>query len=167
MRARGAPEAAASPTRDGASPSRVLAPEWNTRDRDRHTGRAGHNGNVPVLVVFAPDLLDRSRISAGAVAAGLTVVLARKAEDIPAHLEDNGTLVLIDLSRPGALEVLPALGSARCVGFAPHVDADLMRRARSAGCPGVFARSAFFARLGEILSESDDAPSPGAAPTAP
>ncbi len=121
---------------------------------------------MPTVVAFAPDLLDQSRIAAAATAGGRRLVLARTAAEIPQHLEDISTLVLADLSRPGVLQVLPALGSSRCVGFAPHIDGELMRRARAAGCAQVFARSAFFARLPELLGELADDGTPQDRPPA-
>jgi hypothetical protein len=39
------------------------------------------------------------------------------------------------------------------VGFVSHVDSEVIAAARSAGVGEVMARSAFTARLGDILSE--------------
>jgi hypothetical protein len=44
------------------------------------------------------------------------------------------------------LDVLPRLGAVRTVGFASHVDDDLLAAARAAGCDEVLARSVFFRR---------------------
>ncbi len=115
-------------------------------------------------MVLAPDLLDQSRISAAVEAAGKVVVLARSAEEVPRLLEDGADLVLADLSRPGVLGLLAALRGSPSVGFAPHVDAALLRRARRAGCTRVLARSAFFARLPELLAGLAERGTPGGEP---
>jgi hypothetical protein len=59
-------------------------------------------------------------------------------------------VVVVDLGRPGVLGVVGTIG-APVVGFASHVDRDLLRAARAAGCPTVLARSAFFAQLPALL----------------
>jgi len=58
--------------------------------------------------------------------------------------------VLVDLSRPGVLDVLDRLASIRVVGFGSHVDRDLLSRAEAAGCEAT-PRSAFFARVGSLV----------------
>jgi hypothetical protein len=99
------------------------------------------------IVAYVPDLMDRSRISA---AADSRVAFAAT----PAALVEAATdadLAIVDLGRPGVLELLPEI-SIPSIGFASHVDRDLMAAARAAGCDQVLARSAFFARLGEFLA---------------
>jgi len=94
--------------------------------------------DLPV-VAFAPDLMDRSRIAAavpGVEFARSTGALA----SIPARL------VLLDLSRPGALEAIATV-TAPVVGFGSHVDDDLLAAARAAGCDEVLPRSRFFRQL--------------------
>jgi hypothetical protein len=93
------------------------------------------------ILVYAPDLMDRSKIAAalpGARFVGAPVELAGEAD-----------LVIVDLSRPGALDALPAI-TARTIGFGSHVDTDLLDAARAAGCDEVLPRSRFFARLPEL-----------------
>ena len=46
----------------------------------------------------------------------------------------------------------PALASIKSVGFASHVQTDVIDAARQAGVTDVLARSAFTAELGAILS---------------
>lgn len=99
------------------------------------------------VLAYVPDLMDRSRLQAASAAAGaeLEVVAAPDAlVGMPADL------CVVDLSRPGILDVLPQL-NGRVIGFGPHVDRDLLRAARAAGCREVLARSAFFARLPQLL----------------
>jgi hypothetical protein len=62
----------------------------------------------------------------------------------------DADLVLVDLARPGVLEVLASIG-APTVGFASHVDRELIAAARVAGCGEVLTRSAFFSRLPRLL----------------
>jgi hypothetical protein len=97
------------------------------------------------VALFVPDLMDRSKITAVVPAA---VVVARVG-DVVAGVGDT---VVLDLSRPGALEAVAPLVArgARVVGFASHVDRAGLDAARRAGCE-VFARSAFFSRIAEAL----------------
>jgi hypothetical protein len=92
--------------------------------------------------VYAPDLIDRSRLVAAHP--GATVVTR------PAALLDapEQATVLVDLRRAGVLDVLPRLGHARTIGFASHVDDELIAAARAAGCDEVLPRSVFFRRWG-------------------
>lgn len=103
------------------------------------------------VAAYVPDLMDRSRVDAAAASAGATVSYARS----PGDLDAGAGLVIVDLGRPGVLAALAALGEAPTVGFASHVDTDLLRRARQAGCRTVLARSAFFGRLATLMSGAD------------
>ncbi len=95
------------------------------------------------VAAYVPDLMDRSRLAAvGDVAFVATPEeLATVAADV----------VVVDLSRPGVLSVLPQLAGARTVGFGSHVDEELLAAARAAGCQEVLPRSRFFARLPDLL----------------
>jgi hypothetical protein len=95
------------------------------------------------VVGYVPDLMDRSRFGGSVtfVGAPLDLISASVGAD----------LVIVDLSRPGVLEALASL-EAPTIGFASHVDRELMAAARLAGCGEVLARSAFFSRLPELLS---------------
>jgi hypothetical protein len=98
---------------------------------------------VTLVVVFAPDLMDRSRIAAAlpdAQFVGSAEELTRVAPD---------AVVLVDLHRPGVLEVLPAL-TQQVIGFGSHVDDALLHAASAAGCTEVLPRSRFFRRLAEL-----------------
>jgi hypothetical protein len=96
------------------------------------------------VAAFVPDLMDRSRIAAVAPDAAFVASAAA-----PAELDAD--VYVVDLGRPAALDVLPALAGRRVVGFGSHVDRALLDRAREAGCSDVRRRSEFFARLGDIL----------------
>jgi len=97
------------------------------------------------VYAFVPDLMDRSKV----VAAAPDVVVVTQPG---APAAGAGDLVVLDLARAGALDAVTPLVArgARVVGFASHVDRDGIDAARAAGCE-VYARSAFFGRLAELL----------------
>jgi hypothetical protein len=99
-------------------------------------------GAVTVVAV-APDLMDRSRITSAVP--GVRFVTPGELAAVDADV------LLLDLSRPGVLELVGSL-TARTVGFCPHVDDELAARAREAGCDEVLARSVFFRRLPDLCS---------------
>lgn len=102
----------------------------------------------PVRVLaYVPDLMDRSRL---ARLGSVEVVDVARPTDLPAEVRP-GDLVVVDLGRPGVLEVVGSL-SAPVVGFASHVDAELLAAARAAGCDEVLPRSRFFASLADRIS---------------
>lgn len=96
------------------------------------------------VVAHVPDLMDRSRL--GRLGAVEVVHTARPA-DLAAVVQP-GDLVVVDLSRTGVLEAVRSL-PAPVVGFASHVDTDLLAAARAAGCSEVLPRSRFFATLAD------------------
>ncbi|MDQ1396562.1 MAG: hypothetical protein QOG64_1821 [Acidimicrobiaceae bacterium] len=98
-----------------------------------------------MIVAYVPDLMDRSKVSA---AAGDRVRFVSSPDQL---VEAEADLVIVDLSRPGVLEVLPSI-ETRTVGFGSHVDTERLEAARRAGCDEVLARSAFFSRLAELLA---------------
>jgi hypothetical protein len=102
---------------------------------------------VTLVVAFAPDLMDRSRIAA----AFPDAQFVRSAGELASA--DPTALVLVDLHRPGVLDALPAL-TQRVIGFGSHVDDALLNDARTAGCAEVLPRSRFFRRLAELGGET-------------
>lgn len=99
--------------------------------------------NVTTVAAYVPDLMDRSKVAAARVG----VSFARR----PADLVDLAAeLYVVDLTRPGVLDVVPRLGG-RVIGFANHTQREVMEAALAAGCSQVLARSAFFSRLEELL----------------
>ena len=99
------------------------------------------------VVAFVPDLLDRSRIESAGRRARRVVVFVDRPEDLPGAVAGGARQVVLDLGRPGALEILAHLGEAHSVGFASHVDAPLLEAAVAAGCDEVLPRSVFFRRM--------------------
>lgn len=102
------------------------------------------------VVALAPDLMDQSRIRAAVPSAQHELVFVRRSEELAGSVE-GASLVIVDLSRPGALDALGGLG-VRSVGFGSHVDRELLAAASAAGCGEVLPRSQFFRRLPEMLS---------------
>ena len=96
------------------------------------------------VVAYVPDLMDRSKVAAAAP--GATFV-ARAADLATADAD----LVVVDLTRPGALDVIPRV-QGRIVGFCRHTMVDVMAAAEEAGCDRVLARSEFFADVPGALA---------------
>ena len=121
-----------------------------------------------MILVVADDLLFRSKISTAAKALGVVVRAATTPDAaIERARDDQPTLVLIDLDgqRPAPFEVLgrfaddPTLRAIPTIGFVSHVHTDLVQRARALGIGSVLARSAFVAKLPEILAPHTAGPS--------
>lgn len=103
------------------------------------------------VAAYVPDLMDRSRVAAATAHADVTFVRS------PADLVEVGAeVVLVDLARPGVLAALGELGTVRTIGFASHVDRELIEAARAAGCGEVLPRSRFFSSLAELLGKAPD-----------
>ncbi len=102
------------------------------------------------VVGYVPDLMDRSRITG--VASG-SVRFASTPADL-VDLAAGADLVVVDLTRPGVVEVLADVSAqgVRTIGFGAHVDTDTLDAARAAGCDQVMARSAFFSQLRALVN---------------
>ena len=100
------------------------------------------------VVALVPDLMDRSKVAAAAPGAQFVA----RAGDL-AGAAAGADVVVVDLSRPGAVEALPALVATgvRVVGFGSHVDRSTLTAAADSGAEAM-ARSEFFRRLSEILT---------------
>ena len=95
------------------------------------------------VVAYVPDLMDRSKVAA----AGDVTFVA----DAAALADAEADVVVVDLNRPGVLDVLPRV-EAKTIGFGSHVQRDRLDAARAAGCDVVLKRSEFFARLPALLA---------------
>lgn len=104
-----------------------------------------------------------SKIRAAAGPLGVTVAFARSADAALAEMQKTPpSLVLLDLNNPrtdplgivARMKADPALASVPTVGFASHVQADVIGAARDAGVTEVMARSAFAQRLPDILQRT-------------
>ena len=103
------------------------------------------------VVAYVPDLLDRSKVGA----AGDVTFVSRPDQLAAAATEAGADLVVVDLTRPGVLDVLSDI-AVPVVAFANHTRRDLMDEAKAAGAAQVMARSAFFSRLEELVGGSGD-----------
>jgi DNA-binding NarL/FixJ family response regulator len=103
------------------------------------------------VVAYVPDLMDRSKVAA----AGPPVSFAPTPEALVAAAAE-ADVVVVDLGRPGVVDVLPALVAtgARVVAFGSHVDRDTLDAARATGCEEVLPRSAFFRDLPSLLGSA-------------
>ena len=107
---------------------------------------------VPRVVALVPDLMDRSRLGGLGGPGEVDLVHVRAASELGDAVTAAPTaLVVVDLARPGVLDALRAGLGVRVVGFASHVDTDLIAAAEAAGCTEVLPRSRFFARLPDLL----------------
>jgi hypothetical protein len=89
------------------------------------------------VVALVGDLMDRSRLSA---------VVPDVAYGVDPASCAGADVVVIDLARheEAVAEVRAAAPDARIVAFGPHVDDELLARARDAGVDVVLPRSKFF-----------------------
>jgi hypothetical protein len=94
------------------------------------------------VLAYVPDLMDRSRFPS-------TVTFVPSPSDL---VDAEGDLVIVDLGRPGVLEVLASI-TIRTIGFGSHVDTELLDAARAAGCDEVLPRSQLFRRLPDLLRD--------------
>jgi PleD family two-component response regulator len=113
-----------------------------------------------VILAILDDLLFTSKIRSSAKSRGLTVQVARSRDAALAEMRTNRpALVVLDLNNPrtdplgivAAMKTDPTLARIRTVGFVSHVQTELIEASRRAGVDDVLARSAFTARLDEIL----------------
>jgi hypothetical protein len=107
----------------------------------------------PPVLVLVRDLMFSGRIDATARTADVPVKILRD----PALLEGEkaGTLLIVDLGQPGALEAAAAWRQRKggeVVGFVAHVDEETIRRAREAGIDRVLTRGQFVQALPELLT---------------
>jgi hypothetical protein len=103
---------------------------------------------LSAIAAYVVDLMDRSKISSSAAAAGDDVTFVRSAQQLAERAAAGGVdVAVVDLSRVDALDAITTCVSAAVtvVAFGSHVDTDRLEAARDAGAGSVLARSAFFA----------------------
>jgi len=115
-----------------------------------------------MFVAAVDDLFFSARIkeTARQVGAPIQIVTAAKLKGTLEERLTRGAVeaVILDLNAYGAVGVIQALKADQrtrhvpIIGFASHVAKDLIAAARNAGCDQVLARSAFTARLPELLT---------------
>jgi DNA-binding NarL/FixJ family response regulator len=102
------------------------------------------------VVAYVPDLMDRSKVAA----APADVTFVRQPGELAEAAAAQGAdLVVIDVTRPGSIEALAGVSGARVIAFSKHTNREAMDAATAAGADQVLARSAFFARVNDLLSE--------------
>jgi CheY-like chemotaxis protein len=113
-----------------------------------------------MILAVLDDLMFTSKIRTTANQLGITVAFARSADAALAEMRKSApSLVILDLNNPrtnplGLVESMhqdPALAAVPTVGYASHVQVDVINAARAAGVGEVLARSAFTQQLAEIL----------------
>jgi DNA-binding NarL/FixJ family response regulator len=116
-----------------------------------------------VILCVVDDLMFASKISAAAKAVQAAVSFERApANVLPRVRTERPALVIFDLSssRLQPIETIAAIkqdadvSTTRTLGYVSHVQADVIAAARAAGCDEVLARSAFSAKLGDILAKA-------------
>jgi PleD family two-component response regulator len=114
-----------------------------------------------MILAVLDDLMFTSKIKTAASQLGVPVVFARSAAAALDEMQGSPpALVILDLNSArtdplgivAAMKAHPTLALIPTVGFVSHVRADVIDAARQAGVGEVLARSAFTARLSEILS---------------
>jgi PleD family two-component response regulator len=117
-----------------------------------------------MILAIVDDLMFSSKIKTAASQLGVAVAFARSSAAALATMRERApTLVILDLNNPrtdplgtvAAMKRDPATASIRTVGYASHVQTDVIDAARQAGVDEVMARSAFTARLAEILTGAE------------
>jgi PleD family two-component response regulator len=113
-----------------------------------------------VILAILDDLMFTSKIRSAASAANVPVTIVRSSA---AALEQMRTtapsLVVLDLNNPRtdplgivrAMKSDASLAAVPTLGYVSHVDTETIEAARQAGVTDVLPRSAFSARLAEIL----------------
>jgi PleD family two-component response regulator len=114
-----------------------------------------------MILAVLDDLMFSSKIKTTAGQLGVAVTFARSADAALSEMRKTApSLVILDLNnaRTNPLGIVasmkqdPALAAIPTVGYASHVQTDVIDAARQAGVGNVMARSAFTQQLAEILS---------------
>jgi CheY-like chemotaxis protein len=115
----------------------------------------------PAGILVSDDLIFTSRITATARASGVTVTSARSADAaLTKARETPPTCVIVDLHNPG-LDLPTFLADLRetcpvmphVIGYGSHVETEVLKTARKAGCDRVMPRSQFVQELEMGLKE--------------
>lgn len=116
-----------------------------------------------MVLAIVDDLMFTSKIKTTAALIGVPVTFARSRESALAEMRKSApSLVILDLNSSrtdplgtvGAMKGHAALAAIPTIGFVSHVQTELIEAARQAGVDEVMARSAFTARLAEILKSA-------------
>lgn len=114
-----------------------------------------------MILAVLDDLMFSSKIRAAASQLGADVKFARSADAALAEMRAAvPSLVILDLNNPrtnplgvvAAMKQQPDLAEVPTVGYASHVQTDVIEAARQAGVGTVLPRSAFAMQLVDILA---------------
>lgn len=114
-----------------------------------------------MVLALVDDLMFASKIKSTAAHVGVTVTFARSSDAaLTAMRATPPSLVIFDLNSPrtdplgtvALMKLDAALASIPTVGYASHVQVDVINAARAAGVDDVLARSAFTMQLPELLA---------------
>ena len=100
--------------------------------------------NSVSVVAFVPDLMDQSKLR-------LQIPDICFVKEVSELIDVDVDLVLVDLSKSEVLEVLPEIDS-KVLGFASHVDRDIIAAAEQAVCAKVLPRSKFFRDFDSLVN---------------
>jgi CheY-like chemotaxis protein len=114
--------------------------------------------NNKILAVL-DDLFFTVKINEAAKRAGVPVEFVKSAKDALDQAQAHPPVIILDLNfaRLDPLKLIedlksdPGLKGIRLIGYVSHVQAELIQKAREAGCDVVLARSAFSKDLLRIL----------------
>ena len=116
-----------------------------------------------MILAVLDDLMFTSKIKTTASQLGVTVAFARSADAALAEMRKSSpVLVVFDLNNArinplaivSAIKADAALADIPTIGYASHVQVDVINAARQAGVDEVMARSAFTQNLAAILSKA-------------
>jgi CheY-like chemotaxis protein len=113
------------------------------------------------VVAGVTDLFFVAKIEAAGRRAGVELNFAKSIDALHEKVQSGVDLVVLDLNDANVdcLEVIGRLrrqtetASIPTLAYFSHVDADLARRAREAGCSRVVPRSQFSSRLADLLRD--------------
>jgi PleD family two-component response regulator len=114
-----------------------------------------------MILAVLDDLMFSSKIKTAANQLGVDLRFSRSLDGALDTMRKNPpSLVIFDLNNErlnplgivAAMHADPALASIPTLGYASHVQTDVINAARQAGVGEVLARSAFAQQLGEILT---------------
>jgi PleD family two-component response regulator len=117
-----------------------------------------------MILALLDDLMFTSKIKTAAGQIGVAVSFARSADAALSEMRrTTPSLVILDLNNArtdplglvSSMRQDPVLAAVRTVGYASHVQTDVIDAARRAGVNEVLARSAFSQRLAEILGAAN------------
>jgi CheY-like chemotaxis protein len=128
---------------------------------EERTDRVGLDYDHGVILAILDDLMFTSKIRATASQLGVPVTFVRSSDAALAEMRRNRpALVILDLNNArtdplgtvAAMKADPTLEDIPTVGFASHVQTDVIEASRRAGVGDVMARSLFTVRLPDILA---------------